>query len=346
MMTTTPILTKSRLRALLARFADLTMLVAGDFFLDKYLFIDPGLSEESLETGLDAYQVVRTRADPGAAGTVAANFRALGMRVTALGFTGDDGHGLELRRGLAGLGVDTDALLTLPNRVTPTYTKPTLAPPDGLLRELNRLDIKNRAPLPPQAEQTLIERLTDLAASVDAVVVLDQVQEAECGVVTTRFREVIADLARARPNLILFADSRERIRHFRGVIIKPNRAEAMQGTPWQSAADVPAEAVSARAQALFKQNGRPVFITLGEAGILLCDTGGVQTIPAQTVTGPTDVVGAGDSVTATIVASLCAGASPTEAAFIGNLAASITIRQIGTTGTATPVDLLDCRLAG
>ncbi len=334
---------ETRLRALLARFADITVLVAGDFFLDKYLLINPALSESSLETGLEARQVVKTRADPGAAGTVAANLRTMGVNVVALGFTGDDGHGYELRRALAGQGVNIDALLQLPNRATPTYTKPTLQHADGSLRELNRLDIKNRAPLPAEAEQTLIARLTDMAATVDAVIVIDQAQEAECGVVTTACRDKIAALASARPDTLFFADSRERIRLFRGVIIKPNQHEAMQGTQWQAVSAPPDRAIEARAQALFKQNGRPVFLTLGEAGILLCDADGLRRIPARQVAGPIDVVGAGDSATAAIVASLGAGASPAEAAFIGNLAASITIQQLGATGTASPEQLINCQ---
>ena len=54
------------------------------------------------------------------------------------------------------------------------------------------------------------------------------------------------------------------------------------------------------------------------------------------VEGPIDTVGAGDSATAGIAATLLAGGSEREAAEVGNLDASITIRQLGATGTATP----------
>jgi sugar/nucleoside kinase (ribokinase family) len=53
------------------------------------------------------------------------------------------------------------------------------------------------------------------------------------------------------------------------------------------------------------------------------------------VSGEIDPVGAGDSTLAGITLGLCAGGTLTEAALIGNLAASITIKQIGTTGTAS-----------
>jgi sugar/nucleoside kinase (ribokinase family) len=54
---------------------------------------------------------------------------------------------------------------------------------------------------------------------------------------------------------------------------------------------------------------------------------------------PTDPTGAGDSATAGAVLALCAGASPAEAALVANLVASITVQQLGTTGTARPEEL-------
>jgi sugar/nucleoside kinase (ribokinase family) len=61
----------------------------------------------------------------------------------------------------------------------------------------------------------------------------------------------------------------------------------------------------------------------------------VVQVPAYPVSGLIDIVGAGDSTSAGIACALAAGATLPEAAAFGNLVASITIRQIGTTGTAT-----------
>ena len=63
--------------------------------------------------------------------------------------------------------------------------------------------------------------------------------------------------------------------------------------------------------------------------------------PAYAFREPVDTVGAGDSVTAGIVASLAAGATPLEAGLVGNLAASVTVRQLGVTGTASPAQLVE-----
>jgi len=53
-----------------------------------------------------------------------------------------------------------------------------------------------------------------------------------------------------------------------------------------------------------------------------------------------DIVGAGDSATSGIAAALLSGATTTEAAEVGNLVASITVQQLGTTGTASPNQIL------
>src|SRR5438094_8485937 len=121
-------LTDAMLRQILERIPALTVAVLGDLFLDRYFDIDASLTEPSVETGLDAYQVVRVRSFPGAAGTVINNLAALGAgRIRAVAVIGDDGEGFELRQALDRLGVvDTTHVVTDASRRTPTYTKPLL----------------------------------------------------------------------------------------------------------------------------------------------------------------------------------------------------------------------------
>ena len=68
-------------------------------------------------------------------------------------------------------------------------------------------------------------------------------------------------------------------------------------------------------------------------------------VPAFTVTGPVDICGAGDASSAGIVLGLSLGLSAEEAALLGCCVSSITIEQIGVTGTAT-VQQVRNRLAG
>ena len=163
---------------------------------------------------------------------------------------------------------------------------------------------------------------------------LDQVSEADCGVVTGRVRARVAELAAEQPDRFVLADSRERIGLFRGVSLKPNERECQRALGIDSVA--PGAVLD-----LARRAGRPVFCTRGERGILVADphAGTTAEVPAYPVTGPIDPVGAGDSTSAGLACALAAGASLPEAAAFANLVASVTIQQIGTTGTASPQQL-------
>ena len=81
-------------------------------------------------------------------------------------------------------GVDTNRVFTFVKERTPTYVKPMLHKAGCPPRELNRLDVKNRRPLSSGPHIMLLKALEDAWDEVDAWVVLDQVSEADCGVVT------------------------------------------------------------------------------------------------------------------------------------------------------------------
>ena len=295
----------TRLNTILSAFPSRAVLVVGDFFLDKYLIIEHSLAEISLETGLEAHQVVDVRCSPGAAGTVTNNLRAMGVNVMALSVIGDDGEGFELLKGLDATGVDVDALVIRADRFTPTYTKPMLRERDGALRELNRLDIKNRTKLPEPAEDKLISALRGLLPRVHGVIIADQVPEADCGVITERVREELCSLARAYPTVVFAADSRERIGLFEDVILKPNEREATRAIHGPDAAPLDRAGVLACGAALYRRAGQPVFLTLGADGLMAFHQDGPTALPAAKITGPIDIVGAGDATMAGIVSALC-----------------------------------------
>jgi bifunctional ADP-heptose synthase (sugar kinase/adenylyltransferase) len=292
-----------------------TIGLIGDLFLDRYLDIDPARDEPSVETGLTAYQVTGVRSYPGALGTVMNNLVALGVgRIVPIAAIGDDGEGYELRQALGAMpGVTQRGVLATPGRRTPTYTKPMYG-----TQELNRLDIKNRTPTPPAVEDAILQLLDEAWPQLDALIVLDQVSEADCGVVTSRVRERLAELGAKDPVKFVLADSRERIGLFRNVCIKPNERELASG--------------------LAGETGRTVFFTRGAQGIELKRPDGrpMVLVPAYPVPGPVDICGAGDSCSAGITSAMVSGVTDEEAAAFGNLVASITVQQIGVTGTASP----------
>jgi bifunctional ADP-heptose synthase (sugar kinase/adenylyltransferase) len=329
-------LSDARIETILERIPTLTFGVLGDLFLDRYLDLDASLTEPSIETGLDAYQVARVRSYPGAAGTVVNNLHALGAgRICPVAVIGDDGEGYELRQALGRLkSVDASRVIASGERRTPTYTKPMLHESGRPARELNRLDIKNHSPLPAALESLVLRSLDELWPRVDVLLVLDQVSEAECGVVRARVRERLAELSEAQPAKMILADSRERIGLFRSVWLKPNEAECRRAVRGTAAG----QETESYVRALARQSGRPVFCTRGKQGIIVADPRCDETwaVPAFSVEGPIDIVGAGDSASAGVACAIGAGATPGEAAAFGSLVASITIQQLGTTGTASP----------
>lgn len=325
-----------RLDEILESLPGQSIAILGDFFLDKYLEIDPTLSETSLETALEAHQVVAVRCYPGAAGTVFNNLVSLGVgHIFPIGFTGIDGEGFELRRGLSQPGVDLTDLLETDERVTPTYTKPLVIEQGKLPRELERLDIKNRTPLPQALEDEIIGRMEQRLESCQGMIVADQVPERNCGVITDSVRERLAQLGEERAGKIICADSRTRVGLFRGVIVKPNHSEGARSLDMSIDQTSPEHLL----RNLAHRTGRPACLTLGQRGILAFDGQAIHQIRGFVHEAPIDIVGAGDTLTAGMASALCTGASFAEAALVGNLVASITIEQVGVTGTASPEDV-------
>lgn len=324
-------MTRERLNEILERFGHVGVAVVGDFFLDKYLVIDPALTEISRETGEEAYQVVTTRQSPGAGGTACNNLAALGVgKLYAVGLTGDDGVGLELRQGLGAAGASLHYLRRVHGRVTPTYLKPVELLPDGRERERNRLDVKNRQPVSAEAEALMVAGLWGVAERVNGMLIVDQVEERGCGGITDRVREELGLLSLARPEMAILVDSRARIGEFQGVRLKPNREEARRAVGATEAATD-----EDLGRALARRSGRHVFLTRGAEGMLVCTAERAVPVAAPEVQGPVDIVGAGDAAAAGLLLSLCAGATAVEAAVVANVVASITVEQLGTTGTAT-----------
>jgi rfaE bifunctional protein kinase chain/domain len=316
---------------ILAEFPKLRVLVVGDVCLDRWCTYDPALADASRETGIPRIGVVATVVTPGAAGTIANNLSALRAgRVSVLGLVGDDGFGYELRRALAGCGISSDLLVSACNVPTFTYTK-LLNSRTGQ-EDLPRVDFVYTRAIPETLERELVARLTQAAPEHDAILVSDQAETSQGGVVTPAMREVISRIALAQPGTVVWVDSRLRAEHFRHAVVKPNRQEA--------------EAASMRALGRIdypelrrRMEARCLVITHGSEGALLVDQQGETWVTTRAVENPVDICGAGDSFSAAAALALKVTGDAVEAARLGNLAASITIMKKGT-GTASPDEVL------
>lgn len=316
---------------MLAQFPNRSALVIGDICLDRWCTYDPAASEPSRETGIPRIGVVHTEVTPGAGGTVANNLAALGTgRVAVLGAIGQDGFGMELSQALGERGISTELCVRSAAMQTFTYTKVINAGTG--IEDQPRLDFINTQALPCEVERQVLDRLQMAVESFDVILIADQAETRQGGVVTPAVRELLAELAPQYPERIFFADSRARIQLFRNVIVKPNQQEA-QSACRELFGGVDFPALLRRVQAPL------MFVTHGAEGVLVVDESGETWVRTRPAARPVDICGAGDSFSAGAALALRVTGSAVAAARFGNLAASITIMKAGT-GTASPEEVL------
>lgn len=316
------------------------ILVLGDYALDKYLYIDPQRDEPSIETGLTAYQIHAKRMSAGAGGNVVSNLCALGADVTCISLVGNDGEGYELLRCLNSIGANTEWMVRTDELCTCTYTKPMRLQEDGSWKEMNRLDFRNFDPPSMGLQQQLVENLKACLPNVDAVLLVDQFAQRNLGTITDYVREQVNQLAKQHPEVIFFVDSRAFSGEFRNMIVKCNNHELMAMAGGNGNPENPEE-LRLQAQVLSKKNNASFVVTRGSKGMMILEDNHLFSVDGVKVTGPLDIVGAGDSASAGFVLGLTRGLTVTQAAMVGCCVSSITIQQIGTTGTASVPQVLN-----
>jgi len=305
--------------------------------VDTYWYADMTQSELSRETVLPTRPVVRECYTPGAAANVAWNLADLGVKsIYAVTIVGQDWRWKIMHSLLRDIGVDVEHVLESEDWATTMYAKPVLMA-HGLEREDARLDFLSDHPLAYELEETFLAEVRSVLPKVDVVTLSDQVTP---GIFTNRGIAALAALAEKHPEVTFVADSRHRISAFRHMVIKPNSLEAARALfPHQIPKEITQSEIADAAPRLYDVIGRPVYVTLGEQGVLICNEGEVRHIPGVPLLPPIDVVGAGDTFLATLAASLAAGTDCWEAGVLANLAAAIVCKKLNQTGTAPPDEI-------
>ena len=321
----------ARMNELLSAISDSRVAVVGDFCVDAYWYADMSLSSLSRETPRYPRPVVREAYSPGGAANVAWNLVELGVGwVDAVTIVGQDWRWEIMCELLGNLGVKLEHVISSREWTTTAFVKPILLGYESR-QEDARFDFVSDHDLPGHLEAGLLSAMRHVADHVDAVVVCDQVAP---GVLTPGGREALSALAQECPKVTFLVDSRAHIGDFQGMVLKPNELEAAQLLlPGRDPSTVTLDELRALAPELVRRTGKPVYVTLGERGVLICDTTGVQHISGIRLAPPLDTVGAGDTF-------LAAGASAHEAGFAANLAAAVVCKKLNQTGTASPSEIL------
>jgi D-beta-D-heptose 7-phosphate kinase/D-beta-D-heptose 1-phosphate adenosyltransferase len=302
----------------LGAFAQLRVLVAGDFMLDEYLW---GRVERiNPEAPVPVVEVQRETRTLGGAGNVVNNLAALGARVEVLGLVGEDRPGELLRRELARLGVSAEGLFTDPRRRTSRKTRVMAGS-----QQVVRIDRETRNPVSPQVAEAAQEYLESRLPALDALILSDYGK----GALTPVFLQELIRRARDRGlSVVVDPKGADYTRYAGATVITPNRKEAQLAArrdleTWQDLEAAGADLVKSLSLDF-------LLITLGPDGMALFDRSGPPTrLPART-REVFDVSGAGDTVVAVVALALAQWRDPLLAAALANIAAGVVVGKVGT----------------
>ena len=308
---------KQRLLNLLEQFKNKKVLVVGDIMLDKYIWGE--VSRISPEAPVQVVNVLRESYAPGGASNVASNAAALNGKVFMVGISGNDEAKNILLEELNKRGVNTDGIFI--DKDKPTIQKVRIV---GRGQQLLRVDYEKKEHVHQNVEYSIIKFLERTVKDMDVVVISDYAK----GVITQEIANKLVQLAKEH-NKTIIVDPKPKHRDLYSnvTLITPNNAEASEMTGIEDDSD---EAVLNMGCKLLKHLNTNVLITRGEKGMSLFEKdGSIMHIPAK-AKEVYSIIGAGDTVAATIALASASGASFKEAATLANIAAGIKVGKIGT----------------
>ncbi len=299
--------------SLIDRFADARIVVVGDAMLDVY---SAGTSTRlSPEAPVPVILMAETRSALGGAANVAANIAALGAPVSFICLTGDDAVRNDLIACAASAGIGTTGFIADATR--PTTVKERIVMNGA---PFARIDRERTHDVSGAARDAMMTQYKEALGQAGAVILSDYCKGALPDEVV---REMMA-LAESK-NIPVLADSKKKDWScFAGALLaKPNvrelRERAGDGGSLEEAA-----------RRLLKQSGmKAMLLSRSEDGVMLVSPDTVFSC-AATARHVAEVSGAGDTLLSVCGLALASGASPREAACLGNIAAGIAVEKSGT----------------
>ncbi len=317
-----------RLLALVDRFGGRRILVLGDLIADEFIYGQ--IARVSREAPVLILRYDSTQILPGGAGNAANNVAAFGACASIVGLIGADESGRRLRKSFHP-GVAKDRLISLRGYTTPTKTRILAGGIHSAKQQVVRIDRERAFPADGQDLHERVARaVEDAVADCDGVLVSDYGYGLVTPALVERLKARLAASSRRRPVPIMVDSRYDLLRYRRLTACTPTEAEV------EHLLDVKINdhaAVLERAgRALLKRTAmQAVLVTRGSRGMALFEPGRRTVhIPIYGSDEIADVTGAGDTVMATMILSLAAGASFYEAALLANYAGGIVVMKRGT----------------
>lgn len=293
------------------KFAGKKIGVIGDIMLDTYIF---GTVERiSPEAPVPVVQATREMVSPGGAANVAAGVAALGGEAYCVSIIGNDPQGKRLTEELHTIDVNTDGILKRPNKKTIGKVR-VVAHGQHMLR----IDHEKIEYLNSEEEKLILHYVKSNIEKWDCLILSDYAK----GCLTENLSQKLIALSTFH-GVFSIADPKPKHAHFfQGIsLLTPNYKEACEISDHNGI-----EKVGRTIQKKLKCN---VLITQGADGMTLFEDKKVHHFPTH-VKEVYDVVGAGDTVVATLALSIAAGTDLTQATILANHAAGVVVGKVGT----------------
>ena len=302
------------------QFSRVAVLCVGDVMLDR--FVGGTVRRISPESPVPVLSMADARVLAGGAANVARNIAALGGRCTLVGVVGADAAAADLAAALGDPAGITPRLLSVAGRPT---TEKTRFVAHG--QHMLRADREVTAPVDAATEAELLALVEAELAAHQVLVLSDYAK----GVLTDRLvAEAIRLADRAGVPVVVDPKSPDAARYRGARVITPNLQELRQASGIDP--DTDEQTIAAATRILNTAGIGAILVTRADKGMTLVDRDAPALhIPAR-ARQVADVVGAGDTVVATLALAIGAGGSLAEAATLANAAAGIVV---GKQGTAT-----------
>lgn len=325
--------TVKKIKGFLSEAQKMKMLVVGDVMLDRFVW--GRVSRISPEAPVPIVDYDHESVMPGGAANVARNLTALGAPSLLFGAVGRDETARSLKSELKQCMVGCEGLLDMPGRMTSVKTRII-----AHRQQVVRVDRETKSDLDDKSARRLLAAIDAQLDQTDAVIVGDYGK----GSVTQFLLDGLKQRCRER-GIWLSLDPKPVHRlDLTGLsLITPNRKEAFElaGIQDDSRATSPLEdskLMQVAATLLGELKPAVLLITLGDQGMLLCQSGRAPFHMPTVAREVFDVSGAGDTVIASFTLAIAAGASPQEAVLFSNHAAGVVVGKLGT-ATVTPEEL-------
>jgi len=259
------------------------------------------------------------------AANISHNLHTLGVPSSLCGVIGNDFNGRHLEALLEEIDVSKTHLIKDPTRNTTFKERVTTR-----VQQICRVDYETQTTISPEIEEKFLEMVRRHEPNHSALIIEDYSK----GVCSERLLPELISIYRKAGKIVAVDPGRKSnpLLYKGATLLKPNLSEAKLMV---EALGHRERGVQSIAEILLeKLELEKIVITLGPDGMALIDTmgdGDLKLIPTA-ATEVFDVSGAGDTAISALTSALLAGASLSEAAWIGNCAAGVVV---GKTGTAT-----------